>query len=48
MNIYILSNYAAWILTALITGFLLTDFVKNEISNKKDASHEKRCSDEDR
>lgn len=48
MNIYILSSYAAWILTALITVFLLTDFVKNEISSKKDASNEKRCSDEDR
>lgn len=48
MNIYILFNYAAWILTALITVFLLTDFVKNEISSKKDASNKKRCSDEGR
>lgn len=48
MNVYIFSNYAAWILTALITAFLLTDFIKNEISSKKDASNEKRCSDEDR
>lgn len=48
MNIYILSNSVAWILIALITAFLLTDFVKNEISSKKDASNEKRCSDEGR
>ena len=48
MNIYILSNYAAWILTALITAFLLTDFIKNEISSKKKASNEARCSHEER
>ncbi len=48
MNIFIFFNYAAWILTALITAFLLTDFIKNEISSKKKASNEASCSDEER
>ena len=48
MNIYILSNSVAWILIALITAFLLTDFIKNEISSKKKASNEARYSDEER
>ena len=48
MNIYIFSNYAAWILTALITAFLLADFIKNEILSKKKASNEERYSDENR
>ena len=48
MNIFILSNYAAWILTALITAFLLTDFIKNETSNRKDISNKRRHSDEGR
>lgn len=47
MNIFIFSNYAAWILTALITAFLLTDFVKNEISSEKHALNDKRYSDEE-
>jgi hypothetical protein len=48
MNIYILSNYAAWILTSLIAAFLLTDFVKNEISSNKEVSNGRRYSDEER
>ncbi len=48
MNIFMLSNYVAWILTALITALLLTDFIKNEFRGRKNASNEGRFSDEER
>ena len=42
MNIFILSNYVAWILTAVITASLLSDFIKN------DALSDRRYPDEER
>lgn len=48
MNIFILSNYVAWMLIAVFTASLFVDFLKNEITNKKDASNKRRCSDEER
>jgi len=42
MNIFILSNYVAWMLIAVITASLLVDFLKNEITNKEDASNIKQ------
>jgi hypothetical protein len=48
MNIFILSNYVAWILIAVIAAFLLIDFLKNEITNKRDSSNKRRYSDEER
>ncbi len=48
MNIFILSNYVAWILTAVITASLLSDFIKNEFLRKKDALSDRRYPYEER